>query len=257
VTIKIKPWLIYATLIALGVLLFASMRGCHQGQSAVAASIAFGRANDSLINVTKILRVVIDSTKKGYQDSLDFVNGQLALKNNQLVSTKYSLDSADQRITALIDKHKDIQPNKDTTVTIVPNNFITECHECFTELKGGQEKVKLYISQLDSVKQVTQNKLNLQQNRINQLDQQNIQLSGTLQDCLEISKTAQKKLAPHGMLYFSWNLLWQTYWPHGFGMGLIYRNKYNVEWGGKYYFTNSGSMVETEVNLPLTFLIRK
>lgn len=254
-TLQIKPWLKYATLIALGILLIASIRGCHQGQASVAAAEKWHRSTDSLSNVTKILKVVIDSTKKSYQDSLDFVNGQLALRNNQLVSTKYSLDSADQRISVLLNKYQPIQANVDTNVTLVPNPYIEECSQCFAELSNGQQKVKLYLSQLDSVKQVTQNKLNLQQNRINQLDQQNAQLSGTLQDCLEVSKAAEKKLAPHGMLYFSWNLLWQPY-PRAFGAGLIYRNKWNVEWGAKYYFTYWGNMVETEVNLPLTFLIK-
>lgn len=252
-TIQIKqPWKVYAVLIALGIILFASIRGCHQGQASVAVAEKWHRSTDSLSNVTKILKVVIDSTKKSYQDSLDFVNGQLALKNNQLVYTKYSLDSADQRITILINKYKDIQPATDTSVTTVPNEYVNECHDCFTELKGGQAKVKLYLSQLDSVKQVTQTKLNLQQNRINQLNQQNTQLAGTLQDCLEVSKAAEKKLAPHGQLFFSWSVLWVPYIPTMAGVGLMYQNKYKLQIGVRGMFGRYGNGFETEVNMPLS-----
>lgn len=251
-TLKIKPWKIYATLIALGILLFASIRGCHQGQASVAVAEKWHRSTDSLSNVTKILKVTIDSTKKSYQDSLDFVNGQLALRNNQLVSTKYSLDSADQRITVLLNKYQPIQANVDTNVTLVPNPYIEECSQCFAELSNGQQKVKLYLSQLDSVKQVTQNKLNLQQNRINQLDQQNAQLSGTLQDCLEVSKAAEKKLAPQGQLFFSWSVLWVPYLPTMAGIGLMYQNKYRLQIGLRGMFGRYGNGFETEVNMPLS-----
>ncbi|HZI69679.1 MAG TPA: hypothetical protein VFD60_00815 [Nitrososphaeraceae archaeon] len=251
-TLQIKPWLKYATLIALGILLIASIRGCHQGQASVAAAEKWHRSTDSLNNVTKILKVIIDSTKKSYQDSLDFVNGQLALAKNQLIATKYLLDSADSRITALRGRYRPIQPNADTSITTVPNDYIANCADCFTELSNGQAKVKQYMGQIDDLNKSYQSKINLQQNRINQLDQQNAQLSGTLQDCLEVSKAAEKKLAPHGQLFFSWSVLWVPYIPTMAGVGLMYQNKYKLQIGVRGMFGRYGNGFETEVNMPLS-----
>lgn len=250
---KIPTWLKFSLLIGLGISIVLLMRGgCGQGKLTVAEAVQFKNDIKRLVQDSARLAKERDSTKKAYQDSLDFTNGQLALKNNQLLSTRLSLDSADKRITILINKHQDIQPSKDTTFTKVPNEFVNDCHDCFTELEGGQQKVKLYLSQLDSVKAEAQRKFILQQNRINQLDKQNTQLAGTLQDCIEISKTAEKKLAPHGQLFFSWSVLWVPYTPTMAGMGLMYQSKRKLQIGVRGMFGNYGSGFETEVNMPLS-----
>lgn len=252
ISLKLPNWLWGAILIGACILVFTSIRGCNQGHAAIAASGKWKKSNDSLIKVAKDLTQVISDTKKEYGDSLDFINGQLSLKNDQLITTKYSLDSADKRITSLLLRYKPIIPNSDTTDTTVPNGFITDCNDCFTELSNGQQKVKLYLSQLDSVKQVTSEKSWLQEKRIIQLSQQNTQLTGTLQDCLDVSKAAQKVLAPHGQLFFSWNVLWVPYLPTMAGMGLMYQNKYKLQIGVRGMFGRYGSGFETEVNMPLS-----
>lgn len=251
-TLKIPSWLIFAVLIGAGILIFAGIRGCNQGQSAVAESVQWKQENTKLVQDTARLAKERDSTKKEYQDSLDFINGQLSLKKNQLISTRYSLDSADQRITVLINKHKDIEPSKDTNVTTVPNEFVSECHDCFTELKVGQQKVKLYLSQLDSVTQETQFKLSLQQSYINMLNIQNQEAIKALRNCTETSQRAEKKLAPHGQLYFSWSVLWVPLLPKMAGIGLMYQNKYRLQIGVRGVFGQYGNGFETEVNMPLS-----
>ena len=173
------------------------------------------------------------------------------LAKNQTIATRYQLDSADKRITSLINKYTPIQPNQDTSVTLVPNPYIEECSQCFAELSNGQEKVKTYMAQIDNLNQSYQSKINLQQNRINQLDKQNTQLAGTLHDCIDASQRAEKKLAPHGQLFFSWNVLWLPL-PKMAGIGLLYENKYKVQFGLRGVFGQYGNGVETEVNMPLS-----
>lgn len=252
-SIKIPAWLKFSLLIGLGIGIVLLMRnGCGQGKLTVADGIQLQKDIKKLVQDTLRITKERDSTKKEYQDSLDFINGQLSLKNNQLTSTRYSLDSADQRITILINKHKDIEPSKDTNVTIVPNDFISDCHNCFTELKGGQQKVKLYLSQLDSVKKDAVTKDWLQEKRIIQLSQQNTQLAGTLHDCIDASQRAEKKLAPHGQFYFSWSVLWVPLVPKMAGIGLMYQNKYRLQIGVRGMFGQYGNGIETEVNMPLS-----
>lgn len=256
-TIKIPSWLIFSVLIGLCILIFLTIRGCNQGHLTVAAADQLIKDNKRLISDSAILAHERDSTKKAYQDSLELVNGALSIKINQLLATKYQLDSADQRITKLLLEYKSRnasvwieKANKDTSVT-VPSEFVNECSQCFYELSNGQQKVKLYLSQLDSVKANAQTKLNLQEKRINQLGQQNTQLASTLQDCISISKTTEKKLAPHGQLYFSWGVLWSPY-PVAGGLGFVYQNKYKLSYGVKWYYGHYGQMIETEVNMPLS-----
>lgn len=254
-TVKIPSWLIFAIFIGVGVLIFASIRGCNQGQQAVAEASQLKQSNIKLVQDTTRLAKERDSTKKAYQDSLDFINGQLALRENQLTARIMQLDSADKRITELRARYQPVIPNKDTSITTVSNDYIANCADCFAELSNGQEKVKQYMAQIDNLNQSYQSKINLQQNRINQLDKQNTQLSGALRDCIEVSKTAENKLAPRGQLFFSWSVLWMPL-PTMAGIGLMYQNKHRLQIGIRGMFGQYGNGVETEVNMPLSLKLK-
>lgn len=251
-TLKIPSWLIFAVLIGAGILIFACIRGCNQGQQAIAEGIQWKQENKKLVQDTARLAQERDSTKKEYQDSLDFVNGQLSLRENQLTARVLQLDSADKRITDLRARYQAVIPNKDTSITTVSNEYIANCADCFAELSNGQEKVKTYMAQIDNLNQSYQSKINLQQNRINQLDKQNTQLAGTLHDCIDASQRAEKKLSPHGQLFFSWSVLWVPLLPKMAGIGLMYQNKYRLQVGVRGMFGQYGNGFETEVNMPLS-----
>lgn len=251
---KIPTWLKFSLLIGLGISIVLLMRGgCGQGKLTIAEAVQFKNDIKRLVQDSARLAKERDSTKKAYQDSLDFANGQLALRENQLTARIMQLDSADKRITALRAKYQPVQPSKDTSITTVQNSYIENCADCFAELSNGQEKVKQYMAQIDNLNKAYQSKINLQQNRINQLDKQNTQLAGTLQDCIEISKAAEKKLSPHGQLFFSWSVLWVPLLPKMAGVGLMYQNKYRLQVGIRGMFGQYGNGFETEVNMPLSF----
>lgn len=250
---KIPTWLKYLLLIGLGIGIVLLMRnGCGQGKLTVAEAIQLKKDNKRLVQDSTRLAKERDSLKRIYEDSLDFVNGQWLLAKNQTVATRYQLDSADKRITDLRAKYQAIQPSTDTSVTMVPNEYLSNCADCFAELSNGQEKVKTYMAQIDNLNQSYQSKINLQQNRINQLDKQNTQLAGTLHDCIDASQRAEKKLAPHGQFYFSWSVLWVPLLPKMAGIGLMYQNKYRLQIGVRGMFGQYGNGFETEVNMPLS-----
>ena len=250
---KMPTWLKYLLLIGLGVGIVLLMRnGCGQGKLTVAEAIQLKKDIKNLVQDTLRITKEKDSLKRIYEDSLDFVNGQWLLAKNQTVATRYQLDSADRRITELRARYQAVQPSTDTSVTVVPNGYINNCVDCFAELSNGQEKVKQYMAQIDNLNQSYQSKINLQQNRINQLDKQNTQLAGTLQDCISISQRAEKQLAPHGQFFFSWSVLWMPL-PTMAGMGIMYQSKRKLQIGVRGMFGNYGSGFETEVNMPLSF----
>lgn len=252
-TLKIPSWLKYLLLIGLGIGIVLLMRnGCGQGKLTVAEAIQLKKDIKNLVQDTLRITKEKDSLKRIYQDSLEFVNGQWLLAKNQTVATRYQLDSADKRITELRARYQAVQPSTDTSVTVVPNEYVNNCADCFAELSNGQEKVKTYMAQIDNLNQSYQSKINLQQNRINQLDKQNTQLAGTLHDCIDASQRAEKKLSPHGQLYFSWSVLWVPLLPKMAGIGLMYQNRYRLQVGVRGMFGQYGNGFETEVNMPLS-----
>lgn len=251
-TIRFRPYIKYIVgLAVIFILMFLLDKGCSISRQAILLSKELQTKNDSLT-----AKITIDSTtaienKKEYETALDLANGQVEIKGNQIAKTETELDAANKRINTLIANHKDILPDSDTSSTYVPNEFITDCNGCFTELSNGQKLVQQYKSDNEQLKLSLHLKEKFQTDRIVQQDQEKIKLAKSLQDCMDISKAAQKALSPHGQLYFSWNVIW-TPFPIAAGIGGIYQNKRKMQYGVKWLYGRYGQMIETEINLPLS-----
>lgn len=251
-TLKIHPTIATIIIAALIILLFLLIKGCSNSRQAIAQNKELKIANDSLAAEVIRGKVEILKNKQDYDTQLQVANGQVELKDNQLAKTGYELDAANKRINILVAKHRDISPNTDTSITVVPNAYIEECSGCFNELQNGQQLVKKYRSDMDQLKSSYLNKDKLQTNRINQQEQEKRKLAKSLQDCMDINKAAQKLGAPRGQLYFSWGV--QFGWlPQMAGIGLMYQNKHKLMYGAKSWFGKYGTMVEANMNMPLSF----
>lgn len=248
---KIHPAIATIFIAGLIILLFMLIRGCSNSQQVIAINEKLQIANDSLAaevihNKTEILK-----NQKEYETQLEVVNGQVELKDNQLARTEDELGAANKRINILLAKHKNILPDSDSSNTYVPNDFITDCNGCFTELANGQKLVHKYKSDIDQLNFEWNKKSILQTNRINQQEQEKANLTKTLKDCMEISKAAQKAGTPKGQLYFSWNVIWSPF-PNAAAVGLLYQNKRKLQYGFRWGYGTFGQFVETEMNLPLS-----
>lgn len=251
-TIQFRSYIPYMVgLVVMFILLLLLIRGCSNSRQAIAENKDLKIKNDSLAAEVITIKTELLKNSQDYEIKLGVVNGQVELKDNQLAKTGDELDAANKRINTLVVNHHDISPSTDTSVTVVPNDYISECSGCFNELQNGQQLVKQYRSDMEQLKLTYLNKDKLQTNRINQQEQEKGKLAKSLNDCMTLSKSAQKAAAPHGQLFFSWNVLWNP-WPSSAGLGLMYQSKYRVQYGLTWYYGRYGQMVQTQMNLPLS-----
>jgi hypothetical protein len=158
---------------------------------------------------------------------------------------------AEKRINALLARYVAIPPDTDTSVTLVPNEYIENCADCFGELENGKELVKKANAERDNLDQLYRSKINVQDTRIKGLEIE----KGGLNKQYNTLKTRNDSLTsvvnPGGKLYLSWGVMWGPL-PRMAGAGLLYQNKRNVLWGAKWYYGAQGHMVETSINFPLS-----
>lgn len=250
--LKIHPAIATILIAGIIILLFLLIKGCSNSRQAIAVNKDLQAKNDSLIAKTVKDSIERTENKKGYETALDLLNGQVEIKDNQLARTETELNVANVRISFLLAKHKDILPNPDSTNTYVPNDFITDCNGCFTELSNGQKLVQQYKSDNDQLKLSLRIKEKLQTDRIAQQELEKGKIAKSLQDCMDISKSAIGSGKPKGQLYFSWNVIWSPL-PIGASVGLLYQNKRKMQYGLRWGYGSYGQAVETEINLPLSF----
>lgn len=244
-TLSINKWLIVAILVGVGILMFALIRGCQNEKKAASLAIDYkGRIN-------KLTQDSIDLANhlSASGDTINFLNEQSALSDNKLLSLNENLDKANDRISILLRKHVPIKPNPDTSVTLVPNIYIEECSDCFEELSNGRDSVKKYRAEKDNQEQIYKGKLSVKDNRINLLEKSNTKITKDYKSLIDSTGSIKRK----GMLYFSYGVLWSAYLPKAVGAGFMYQDKRLRMYGVKGYFGSSKPMIETQVNMPLSF----
>lgn len=256
-TLKIPNWLIWVVLIGLSFLISTLIRGCHNSNQAIADNKALSNSLDSV--TTKTLRDSIDNVEKEKElhTALDVVNGQLEISENRNSAYRDSLDGASKRIDALNARWNKYAPlirrNSDSSTSVVPNEFVDNCHDCFLEINKDKELVRRANSAKDSTQSSLQSKINLLVKRGSELSQQNTYLQGTLIDALAIAKKQEEKYAPRGRLYLSLSMAAKNYYYiMGAGGGLLYIDKKQRGYGGNVYGTSIGPMVIASYYLPLS-----
>lgn len=247
-SVTINKWLLLALIIGTCVLLWALIRGCNNSKDNQTLAVNYKERSKTLEDSLRLSQKELIA----YKDTMKFLNGQLSLTDNKLLSLTEDLGSANDRITALLKKHVPIEPNPDTSITTVPNEYIEDCAGCFSELSKGQQLVIKYKSEKDKQEQLYKGQLNLKDNRIRSLESSNNSLTRSYSSLLDSSKRFQDTFAPRGRLYLSWGVLFAP-WPQSAGAGLMYQDKRNVIFGGMWYYGTQGHMVEANIHFPLSF----
>lgn len=250
-TVKINPWLLTAIIIGICILIFSLIRGCNQSNLRLQADAHLKKSNDSLIKDAADKKRIIDSAKKIYQDTIEFVNGQYALVKNQKERIENELYNSRDTIKKLIAKHR-TNSYTDTTNTPVPNDFIADCHDCFNRLENGLFLVDRYKQQVKASDSISIVKSKIYEKRIKQQELEKQALQGSLNYAIGENEKAIKKLAPKGQLYFSWGVLFNPIIPKMAGVGLMYQDRHRVIWAAKGWFGQYGNMWEANMNLPLS-----
>lgn len=247
-SLKINPLVVVAVLVGIVVLVFAFVRGCQNGKKAASLVIDYqGRIDKLAQDSTDLANHLSESG-----DTIKVLNGLLSLTDNRLLSLNENLDKANDRISILLRKHVPIKPSLDTSITTVPNIYIEECAECFSELSDGRDSVKKYRAERDNQEQIYKSKLSVKDNSINYLEKANKVLTSSYKSLIDSAKKVQDVLKPRGRLYLSWSVLWRP-WPIAAGGGLMYQNRRNLIFGLRGYYGPDGTTVETSMNFPLSF----
>lgn len=246
--VKISNWAILVTLVLLGLLIVALIRGCKNNQHNGALIVNHeSRINNLVHDSTETVKKLIENHKQ-----MEVLEGQLSLSNNKLLFLDENLGKANDRITVLLKKHVPINPSLvDTGVMVVPTMYVNECADCFIELSNGQKLVIQYKAEKENQFNLLSGKINLKDNRIRDLETANVKLTSNYRSLIDSSKRFQDKLKPRGRLYLSWGVLYYP-WPKAAGMGLMYQTKRNLIIGGMWYYGTQGHMVETNIHFPLS-----
>jgi hypothetical protein len=252
--LQIHP--LIGTLLIAGILIlvFLLIRGCNQSKLQVSKAAKLDSLNNILLHVVSNDKLVTDSTKNAFHDSLEFVNGQLALANEQKLRTEAELQDVIKSNKVLIEKHR-LAQYADTTAVTVPSEYITDCEGCFTNLEKTTTLVNRYKTDINTMeaKQREQNKI--YQKRFKELDAEKLGFYNKINTLAKASQDAIDQLKPHGRLYLTWGVLWRP-WPVAAGGGLMYQNKRNLIWGINCYYGQNGTTVETNIHFPLSLKFR-
>lgn len=241
-------WVILGLLIGIGLLVFAIYRGCQNIRNSA-----------TNINLSvRLKKLEYDSVKNAfdkevYQQTIEYQEGQLSLSTNKIAALTFGLDSANGRITALLKRYKPVVANTDTSITTVPNAFIADCSDCFTELKNGQQLVLKYKAEKDNQEYQYKSQIKTKDNRIKSLELINtgvtksykslLDSAGKLNARSEIRRTLYLKL---GMLSINQTL------PNSAGVGLVYQDKMKRLFGVGYYVSPFGSIYSADIAFPLS-----
>lgn len=246
---KTPRWPIYVMLVLIGLLAIALYKGCKNVKSNKVTPIAIKE---------RIKKLEEDSAKSAKEinelkSAIQVQEGQLELSDNKLLSLTENLGAANERITALLRKHIPIQPSLDTNVTTVPNQFINECAECFTELENGQKEVIKYKAEKDNQEQIFRSQLATKDKLIKAIEKSNVVLAESYKELLDSTELMQNRLEQRRILYFKMGALAINQpMPNGIGAGFMYQDKRKRIFSIGYYITEYKTVYQAEVAFPLS-----
>jgi len=254
IKIDIPNWVKGAILIGVGCIIISAIRGCHNNKATLAENVQLKEANKILIQ-----RAIKDSldqknTQEEYTFSDSIHNHTIEMQQDALDAANDTLDKANNRINKLIIKYRPATVNADTNVTLVPNEYINECSQCFTELEGQQKRIKVARDEMSDLQQSLNSRINNQQLRINELTKEKQLVKNNLNDCLKNDSINLKKFEPRRRLYWSMGVMSiNSVLPNAAGLGLMYQDRRYRIVGFRMYTSEYGSVKALDVHLPLSF----
>lgn len=246
---KTPKWPIYVILILIGILIVALYKGCDNSKKHKATTIDLtGRINslnDDNIRLAK--------EKEDLKLSVQVQEGQLEISDNKLLSLTENLEKANDRIATLLKKHVPIKPSSDSSTTLVPNEFINQCSECFSELESGQRLVTQYRAEKDNQEQIFKSQLATKDKLIKAIEKSNVVLAESYKELLDSTDLMQNKLEQRRTLFFKLGALAINQpMPNGIGAGLMYQDKRKRIFSIGYYVTEYKTVYQAEVAFPLS-----
>lgn len=254
-----KPLPVIFGVIVLALLIFGIFRGCHNAnKTSEINKELLGKlaASDEKNKKDSIARI---ESAKHYQDTIDTQNAFITINENKLAAAELDLDKANDRINSLLAKYRPIKPEAlwsiDTLVGgVSADTYIKNCVDCFAELGGQQERIKVARAEWDNTKQSLDAKINTQQNRINELGKETTNLQVNLSNIKTLSRDFMKRNLPRAKFYFSMGAMSiNSIIPNAAGLGGAYQDKRNRMFAFRYYTSEYKSVYAVDLYMPLSF----
>lgn len=183
-----------------------------------------------------------------YADSLEFVTGQLELKDNIVQRQTERVTVLEVSFDSLLLRHKitkqKLKPvpqfdNSDTGFVLAPNEYINECEQCFNTFDAyKKENIQLRFER-DSYDTLMRLQAGISQRRVTELEGEKMIFNKMYNDCISakasVQNTRKLKISAMGMAN-------DLFIPKGGGPGLIYEDKKFNEYGAHVVFTTAGKM---------------
>jgi hypothetical protein len=252
--LKIHPAIATILIAGIIILLFLLVKGCKQSKLRLQVNERSVLITDSISKVLIQLKKDSAENEKKYNDTLEFINGQYALAQEQKLRYADQLDNAKDTIKKLIAKYKSGKYT-DTAEVVVPHEFVADCQDCFSRLERQSTTLEFYERAVFKADSIIMVKDKNYQNRIKKVEQERDGAFKLAETSNEEHKKSISKLAPRRLVLFSWNVL-SNPWPCAVGIGGIYQDKRNRQFGVKKYIgniPNAKKAWELEVNMPLSF----
>lgn len=244
----------YAVLILLGLLVWALIRGCQNNNLRVAANSKI----DSLVSKGKQNSIKSYNDSVDYADHIQYAEGKLELNYNQYIAATDSIHTLWKKLDKLSAKHINIEPKWDTSIMQVPTEYVSECKECFYQLPIIKATTKYLEVRFDSLKTSAITKYSIQEKRIKQLNAEKSKLTALFSDCIAAANDQKKRYEPRRQLkmLFSPASIGQIF-PNAIGLGALYEDKRERDFGGEYFLTPHGPMYVVHGAFPLSLTRKK
>jgi hypothetical protein len=249
-TLKKAPSVAIFGIAGIIIMIFALFRGCNQSRIEVAAREKAEHIADSALAIIKNYKTVSDSTAKVFQDTIYFERGQKELAKAQKERTETALDNALTENKELIARHH-LADYTDTATIVVPNQYISECEDCFTKLDNTTKISLKYKEDFNNLGKKWESQVQVYEKRFKQLNEEKLGFYNKINSLAKEAKDATDKLKPHGRLYLSWGVMLGP-WPKMAGAGIMYQTKHNLMYEAIWFYGNQGHMVEASIKFPLS-----
>ena len=210
------------------------------------------------------MNAAADSTKQAFIDSLTFVRGQLDLQQERASAQQQRADSLGKQIDALISKH-DITKKKmsadftntDTGFVLAPNEYVTECENCFTLLGNYKKESAQLKFERDSYDTLMKKQMQISDDRINELVNERVTFNKLLNDCRIARAYAPACDTTRKVKFSLIGMFSDPFLPRGGGGGFIYEDKRFNEYGAHVVFTNKGNIYLFNIAKTISFRSKK
>lgn len=233
-------------LTGLVVFCFLYIKQCNQNSN---------QANAMARLETKIKTDSIKSldNKKRFDSTLHSAKTNIDSISTAKQHTEDSLDLANARIDKLLARYKPIKVDNDTGNTYVPNEFINECSDCFTELPLYKNLANKYRKQVHDEDSAHKQQDTVYENRITELSQEKKNVQDNLDSCMKL-KTPTPILEQRAMLLANISVLSiSNLVPAAAGVGFTYQDKRGRHYGGRIMGSAQGTMYFLDVGAPFIF----